>query len=82
MWFHLIDLKGWKPTKEDVLRRMSPDAYDNSSDEDTSDPLATMPYDVDYIMYLMKHPEEAVDRETLRYWQNEAKVNRFKKFDE
>jgi hypothetical protein len=77
-----LSSKGLKPTKEDVLRRQSPDAYDNSSDEDTSDPLKTLPFDLDYIEYLLKNPEAAVDKETLRFWQNEAKAHRFNKYDE
>jgi hypothetical protein len=74
--------KGLRPTKEDKLRRLSPDAYDDSSDEDSSDPLHTMPFDLDYLIFLRKHPEAAVSKESVRYWQNEAKVHRFNKYDE
>jgi hypothetical protein len=74
--------KGLKPTKADVLRRQNPDAFDDSSDEDTSDPLQTLPFDLDYIAYLVKNPKAAVDMDTIRFWQKEAKVHRFNKYDQ
>jgi len=61
---------------------MSPDAFDDSSDADTSDPLLYAPFDFEYIKYLLKNPETDFDRETIKYWQNDAQNNRFNNFDE
>ncbi|XP_059469129.1 uncharacterized protein LOC132192918 [Neocloeon triangulifer] len=74
-------LLGFKPTKEDLLRRESPDAYDSASDEDASDPLIYQPYDVKYVEFLINHQETDFDRETLRYWRKDARENKFTNFD-
>lgn len=64
------------------MRRLSPDTFDNSSDEDDSDPLRSLPFDTEYIKYVIMNPGYVFDREAIKFWEDEAKAHRFNKYDE